>query len=98
MTPRARFGRFLAAMRRRQGVTQAELASVLGFSCPQFCSNWERGISLPPVDYVPKILTTLRIPRREFEEKFRELVMAEARLKVREIVREVANSKVKARQ
>jgi len=41
---------YLKNLRLKAGLTQAEVAKVLGYSNPQFVSNWERGISLPAVN------------------------------------------------
>ncbi len=35
--------------RERKGITQRELSQKMNYATPQFVSNWERGISLPPV-------------------------------------------------
>mgnify|MGYP003874816653 FL=1 len=42
-------------MRLRSGLTQDELARKLSYSSAQFVSNWERGISLPPLDIMAKL-------------------------------------------
>lgn len=44
---------FLKTARTRAGLSQKEVASVLGYKSSQFVSNWERGLSSPPI-------TTLR--------------------------------------
>lgn len=41
--------------RQKQSMSQSRLAKVLGYSSGQFVSNWERGLSLPPVDRLAKI-------------------------------------------
>ena len=42
-------GEELKRLRVKAGLKQKEVASKLGYSTPQFISNWERGISSPPV-------------------------------------------------
>lgn len=37
------------------GLTQQQVASQLGYSSPQFISNWERGISHPPIETLKQI-------------------------------------------
>ncbi len=61
MTPRQRFGRFLASARKRAGMSQADLARDLGYTSAQFPSNWERGISLPPMDRLRDVAHLLQI-------------------------------------
>lgn len=48
-------GNFLKNLRQKSGLTQQQLASKLSYSTAQFVSNWERGISLPPLEAVPKL-------------------------------------------
>jgi transcriptional regulator with XRE-family HTH domain len=64
---RQRFvGRFLRESRLRAHLTQFEVASHLRYSTPQFISNWERGISLPPLTTMPRIAALYSISAREF--------------------------------
>lgn len=49
------FADFLKNSREKSGLTQAEVAKTLGYSTAQFVSNWERGLSYPPL----KALRTL---------------------------------------
>ena len=39
----------LKKSREKSGFTQAEVAKSLGYSTAQFVSNWERGLSYPPL-------------------------------------------------
>ncbi len=57
-------GTFLKTMRQRAGLTQHDLASKLSYTTAQFISNWERGISLPPLDVLPKLSYLCKIPPR----------------------------------
>ena len=41
---------FLKEKRIRAGLSQKEVAEKLGYSTAQFVSNWERGLSAPPVE------------------------------------------------
>ncbi len=43
------FGKILKEKRERTGISQADVAKKLGYSSPQFISNWERNLSTPPV-------------------------------------------------
>lgn len=40
---------YLKNKRLEAGLSQAAVAEKLGYSCSQFVSNWERGVSEPPV-------------------------------------------------
>jgi transcriptional regulator with XRE-family HTH domain len=54
-------GQFLKDKRLAAGVTQAEIARVLRYSSAQFISNWERGVALPPLDVLPRLIELLAI-------------------------------------
>lgn len=45
--------------RRRAGLSQATVAEAFGYSSGQFVSNWERGVSLPPLECLPQLVTLL---------------------------------------
>lgn len=69
-------------------LTQAQVADHLGYSTPQFISNWERGVSAPPINMIKKLSALYRVDaeemfklieeqtikevRRSFEKKYRE--------------------------
>ena len=48
-------GEILKTLREKAGLTQSDAASALGYTTPQFLSNWERGISEPPIKTIPKL-------------------------------------------
>jgi transcriptional regulator with XRE-family HTH domain len=58
-------GRFLKRSREKAGFTQQELASRLSYTSAQFISNWERGLSMPPMDVLPRVAVTLKVTPRE---------------------------------
>ena len=49
---------YLKEKRAKANLTQSDVASKLGYSSPQFVSNWERGLAKPPV-FVLRDLTKL---------------------------------------
>lgn len=49
-------GEFLCQQRTKIGMTQQEVAKKLKYSTPQFISNWERGLALPPLDILPTLV------------------------------------------
>ena len=49
---------FLKEKRTNVGLTQSQVAEKLGYSSPQFISNWERGLANPPV-FVLRDLTKM---------------------------------------
>ena len=44
-----RLAKFLKEKRTVAGLSQKDVATKLGYSTSQFISNWERGISQPPI-------------------------------------------------
>ena len=42
-------GAYLREKRERAGYTQSDIAQKLGYSTPQFISNFERGLCAPPM-------------------------------------------------
>lgn len=55
-------GNFLKEARESAGLTQQEVASKLSYSTAQFVSNWERGISLPPLDILRVFSKICEVP------------------------------------
>jgi transcriptional regulator with XRE-family HTH domain len=56
---------FLKEKRVGKGLTQADLAKALGYTTPQFVSNWENERSSPPLDAVAKLVDILDIQKDE---------------------------------
>lgn len=61
-------GDFLKSMRQKSGFTQQDLAYKLSYSTAQFVSNWERGVSLPPLEILPRLSNLCKIPPRSLVE------------------------------
>lgn len=72
---------YLKQSRIKSGKSQADVATYLGYSTPQFISNWERGISHPPINAIRALAQYYNLSE---EELFR--VIEEA------TIEEVANS------
>jgi transcriptional regulator with XRE-family HTH domain len=50
-----KLGKYLRQQRLKRGMSQSEVAKRLGYSTAQFISNWERGMSSPPVKTLRKL-------------------------------------------
>jgi transcriptional regulator with XRE-family HTH domain len=48
------------------GLSQSEVAKMLGYSSAQFVSNWERGISSPPSNIIPRVAEVYNLSSQEF--------------------------------
>lgn len=54
--------RVLKSRRIKRNLTQADVASALGYGTPQFVSNLERGVALPPIKALPILASQLKMP------------------------------------
>ena len=64
---RKEVGLFFYDRRLKLNLSQAELAASLGFTTPQFVSNWERGIALPSSGCLHTLCTLLQISKPQYE-------------------------------
>jgi transcriptional regulator with XRE-family HTH domain len=46
---------FMKQKRVAAGLSQGDVADKLGYTTPQFISNWERGVSRPPINVLKKL-------------------------------------------
>lgn len=53
-------------------MSQGEVAEKLGYSSPQFVSNWERGLACPPLDALSVLIKLYNLNREELIEKILE--------------------------
>jgi len=59
---------FLRDKRLKAGISQGEVARTLGYTSPQFVSNWERGLSEPPIATLKKLASLYSVPLDEMFE------------------------------
>jgi transcriptional regulator with XRE-family HTH domain len=55
-------------LRHAANMSQGDVAKKMGYSSPQFVSNWERGLSMPPPGSVRKLAKVLG--SEDFEDKY----------------------------
>ncbi|WP_413587495.1 helix-turn-helix domain-containing protein [Bdellovibrio sp. HCB274] len=55
-------GEFLANCRKVKGLSQTQVAGLLGYESGQFISNWERNLSQPPIPVLKKLAEVYGIP------------------------------------
>jgi len=53
---------FLKEKRVYSGLSQMDVAKKLGYTSAQFVSNWERGLSSPPIHTLRKLSELYQIP------------------------------------
>jgi transcriptional regulator with XRE-family HTH domain len=63
-----KLARFLKTKRQDAGLSQLEVANRLNYSSPQFISNWERGVSCPPLDKLHLLMNMYRVSKKEIIE------------------------------
>lgn len=69
----------LKEMRIAAGLTQQEVSEALGYSTPQFVSNWERGLSAPPINMLKRIAKLYNTSADDFFEAFLSVKLDEVR-------------------
>lgn len=74
---RLRLGKAFKSLRAACGLTQWDVARNLDYTTAQFISNWERGVSLPPDEALPKLARIVRRPLGDIVEKMAEMKHAE---------------------
>jgi hypothetical protein len=62
------FGDYLKEKRVKANLSQAEVAEELGYSSPQFVSNFERGLCTPPLSALKQMLSLYNISKKEMVE------------------------------
>lgn len=53
---------YFKILREEAGLSQSTVAKKLGYSTPQFISNWERHLSLPPINAIKKMSKMYKEP------------------------------------
>ncbi len=52
---------WLKKSRTQAGLSQKEVASILGYKSSQFISNWERGLSSPPLATLRRLCSLYKV-------------------------------------
>lgn len=60
-----KLGKFLKTKRENAGLSQRTVAEKLGYTTPQFVSNWERGVINPPLLTLALLIKMYKFPRHE---------------------------------
>jgi transcriptional regulator with XRE-family HTH domain len=62
-------GVYLRNKRMKAQLSQTEVSEALGYTSPQFVSNFERGLCSPPLPKLKVLMSLYKIPLREMTEK-----------------------------
>ena len=60
-----RLAKFLKTSRVNSGLSQMDVANHLGYSTAQFISNWERGVSTPPIETIGTLAQLYKVSAEE---------------------------------
>jgi transcriptional regulator with XRE-family HTH domain len=82
-------GPILKKAREDAGLTQKQLADELGYSAAQFISNWERGVSSPPIEAWPVLTKTLGLTTTKVLEALQRELATHAQNELREVRRAI---------
>lgn len=63
---RSSLGKFIRDRRKKVGLSQWDIARELGYETAQYVSNWERGVSNPPMKTLKKLGELLDVQPDEF--------------------------------
>ncbi len=74
---KVKLSKFIKSNREAAGLTQWQVAKELGYSSPQFISNWERDAASIPVKKARKLGRILRVPLPEIKAAMEEELVAE---------------------
>lgn len=83
---------FLKQKRISAGLSQRDVADKLGYSTPQFISNWERGVSQPPINSLKRLGDLYKISA---DDLFEVTLNATIQDVTQELKRKFANSKAR---
>lgn len=51
----------LRQLRVNAGLSQRQVSEAMGYTTPQFISNWERGVSYPPIKDIKRLARILKV-------------------------------------
>lgn len=77
-------GQYLKAQRIKSRITQVKLGKALGYTCSQYISNYERGLSDPPLNKAGQICNLLDVDKK----KYKALLLRQYRAKVEKVLGE----------
>jgi transcriptional regulator with XRE-family HTH domain len=87
----ARLADYLKKSRENVGLSQTFVSSKLGYSSPQFVSNWERGLSHPPLKSLKKIAKLYKLRDKELFDIFVNSYLVEVESDLRKKIQRVKN-------
>ena len=77
---RVEFGLYLKAKRGAAGLTQRDVAAHLDYTSPQFVSNWERGLIIPPKETTHELRKLYKIDENLFFADMKMFAIAQVKI------------------
>lgn len=65
------------SLRLKAELSQREVSEKLGYSTPQFVSNWERGISFPPLEALPELARLYNVDKETLFAMYKDMLIAD---------------------
>lgn len=84
---------FLKASRLKVGLSQAGVSEQMGYTTPQFVSNWERGVSQPPVSDLKVLAKIYRVSEEQLFSIVEEVTIEQVRIDLRKRFKNSGKSK-----
>lgn len=78
------FGHFLRQARIKAGLSQGKVAKHLGYTTPQFVSNWERGLCSPPISTLKRLSKIYGIEIHNFYDIYLQVKISEIEAEIKE--------------
>lgn len=66
------YGIKLKEYRKNAGLSQKEVSDEMGYKTAQFISNWERGLSFPPIVELKKLAQIYKCDTKKFANSIKE--------------------------
>jgi transcriptional regulator with XRE-family HTH domain len=85
----AELSNYLKKSRESLGLSQTFVSSKLGYSSPQFVSNWERGLSHPPVKSLKKIAKLYKLKDKELFDVYVDSYLNEVETDLRKKIQKI---------
>lgn len=94
MGKKSEFHIYLKDLRQRAALSQEAVAKVLGYESSQFISNWERGLSHPPLKALPLLAQVYEVSTHELYEKLESAVLIDLKSSLRKRFQKIASRKL----
>lgn len=65
------------SLRLKAELSQREVSEKLGYSTPQFVSNWERGVSFPPLEALSELARLYNVDKETLFTMYKNMVIAD---------------------